>query len=706
MATEILEMEARLKNYISDNLKDIQKDLKKTDEKVKEASKGFEKFSKELKGNLTRSFLSAQAAMVALGIAWVGLNRIASESIDLYKEQVNAEQKLQSALKATKNQVGISYKEMIKYSKEMQKMTIFGDEAVIKTQALMVTFTKIGKDVFPQAIKSAADMSAMFGQDLQQSAIQLGTALNDPIAGVGRLRRIGISFTETQKDQIEKFVEQNDLMSAQKVILQELQDEFGGVAEELAKTDVGKLEQMNNDLNDQKELIGKHIIPLYIGWLKAVNNVFKGITKVANIFTDQEAKDMRKNHAEKMKLLNAQLHKKIEIDVLTDQINKAEKEGVDYVEVSKALGYIQSIKVAKEMLVDLQNEHRKLMGLPPLPIAGVSQEPAQTEKQKEEAEKKAKEAKKLAEKIAKEKLQLEKDVYRAGEKALKEYREKQFDDAQAEWEFRQNRQDQILDSEILLQETKIQIMQEGIDKELAILDYYYSTTEEKYKDNEEAIKNIKMAAAIERKELIEKQTKAEIESVVSYYQSAGDSLISIAKHVLNASIKNARARRAILTTMAIADAAAASVKGVRVVWDSAKTYYEGIAGTIAVLAQVASATIPQIAKIKGSGFQRGGIVPGNDVSGDNVSINANSREMVLTTQQQAELFNIAKGNSTTTTNNNASLQLSFNVPGGITRETNAIISDMGEKLNRTLLEGFRNNQMGDFVQVLKQELVV
>jgi len=49
------------------------------------------------------------------------------------------------------------------------------------------------------------------------------------------------------------------------------------------------------------------------------------------------------------------------------------------------------------------------------------------------------------------------------------------------------------------------------------------------------------------------------------------------------------------------------------------------------------------AKPQKPSFQFGGIVPGSSFSGDNVSANVNSGEMVLTQQQQGQLFNQANG---------------------------------------------------------------
>ena len=52
-------------------------------------------------------------------------------------------------------------------------------------------------------------MSTAFGQDLQSSAIQLGKALNDPVAGIGALQRIGVQFTEAQKNTIKALMGDN-----------------------------------------------------------------------------------------------------------------------------------------------------------------------------------------------------------------------------------------------------------------------------------------------------------------------------------------------------------------------------------------------------------------------------------------------------------------------------------------------------------------
>ena len=127
---------------------------------------------------------------------------------------------------------------------------------------MLLTFTKIGKAIFPQATEAALDMAQKFGGDATSQAVILGKALNDPIKGISALTRIGVQFTDAQKEQIKSMVEAGDVAGAQKVILGELQTEIGGVARAAGTTLSGKLEILKNKFGNIKEEIGGALIPV------------------------------------------------------------------------------------------------------------------------------------------------------------------------------------------------------------------------------------------------------------------------------------------------------------------------------------------------------------------------------------------------------------------------------------------------------------
>jgi hypothetical protein len=202
-------------------------------------------------------------SMAKLGIATAGamkavqaLVKFSKEAMEAARVQVEAEQKLAAVLKSTGGAVGITSGEMEQYAAELSRLTGIGDEVIINGQAMMATFTKIGKQVFPEAVERAADMSKVFGTDLQSSILQVGKALNDPILGVTQLRRVGVQLTEQQTDSIKAFVEQNDVMSAQRVILDELNTQFGGTARMIGEEMPGSIDRYRNAMGDLNEMTG------------------------------------------------------------------------------------------------------------------------------------------------------------------------------------------------------------------------------------------------------------------------------------------------------------------------------------------------------------------------------------------------------------------------------------------------------------------
>jgi hypothetical protein len=97
---------------------------------------------------------------------------------------------------------------------------------------------------------------------MDSAAVQLGKALNDPVLGVTALRRVGVMLTEAQEEQIKQFMEVGDVASAQKIILAELETEFGGLARAIGETSEGKLQILQNNLGNTQEAIGTGLLPL------------------------------------------------------------------------------------------------------------------------------------------------------------------------------------------------------------------------------------------------------------------------------------------------------------------------------------------------------------------------------------------------------------------------------------------------------------
>lgn len=191
--------------------------------------------------------LGKTLASLGAGVA-VGkfLGGIISNTIEA--EQVQAQ--LAARLKSTGSAAGLAMGELNAMAKGLQQTSVYGDEAIGSAQALLLTFTKIGRETFPRAIETVLDMSTALGTDLKSSAIQLGKALNDPVLGVSALAEAGVQFTLKQKEVIKSLVETGRTADAQKIILDELASQMGGSAAAAADTLGGRISQLKEAFSD------------------------------------------------------------------------------------------------------------------------------------------------------------------------------------------------------------------------------------------------------------------------------------------------------------------------------------------------------------------------------------------------------------------------------------------------------------------------
>ena len=214
--------------------------------------------------NLGRNFAIAGAAAAA-GLAVIGKGlKDAAES-----ERVFAQ--TEAALKSTGTTANGTAKQIQALAQSLQKTTAVNDEAILSGANLLLTFKNIqnqagaGNDIFDQTVAATLDVARAMGTDASGEAIRLGKALNDPVKGISALTRVGIQFTDDQKAMIKSLADSGDLLGAQKIILAELNSQFGGSAQSYALTFAGQLDSLNNELDDLSEEIGFIVMPAVQG---------------------------------------------------------------------------------------------------------------------------------------------------------------------------------------------------------------------------------------------------------------------------------------------------------------------------------------------------------------------------------------------------------------------------------------------------------
>lgn len=202
-------------------------------------------------GGMKAALIGAGAAVGGIYALKKGLEAVTGAAM----QQRDAEEKLANVIRATGGAAGYSIEELKNMASAFQDLTTYGDEVILEGQSILATFKNIKGEAFEGATLAAMNMSTVMKQDLKSSMIQVGKALNDPIKGLTALSRVGVSFTEQQKQMIETMQNAGDMAGAQAVILQELEGEFGGAAENIHPFEKA-LTQLENVFGDLMETIG------------------------------------------------------------------------------------------------------------------------------------------------------------------------------------------------------------------------------------------------------------------------------------------------------------------------------------------------------------------------------------------------------------------------------------------------------------------
>lgn len=224
-------------------------------------------------GGLFKSALGGPISLVAgvAGKAFGFLKSQLEDSIKLAMDHQSIMAQTAQAIKSTGDASGMSASQIDEMATSLSKVTPFSKDTIQSGQNLLLTFTGIGKQAFPLATKAMIDLSRAMGQDMKSSAIQLGKAINDPLTGMSALQRVGVTFSATEKEQIKTAMAHNDILGAQKVMLKELNTEFGGSAQAAGKTLAGALAILKNNFNDLKEKVGSAVIPIFSNLVGMIN---------------------------------------------------------------------------------------------------------------------------------------------------------------------------------------------------------------------------------------------------------------------------------------------------------------------------------------------------------------------------------------------------------------------------------------------------
>lgn len=201
--------------------------------KMKLASKGFKKTAAALKKTGKALTMSLTAPMLAF----------AGASVKAFDTQAKAEAKLNTALKGNQK----AFKSLTAQARELQKVTIFGDEETIAAQSMLASMG-LEEEAIMRLTPLIQDMATAKGMNLSAAADLVAKSVG---SSTNALSRYGI--------QIEGAVGSTDRLDSAVLALK---GQFDGQAKAAAKAGAGPLKQLSNRFGDLMEKIGEMLIPI------------------------------------------------------------------------------------------------------------------------------------------------------------------------------------------------------------------------------------------------------------------------------------------------------------------------------------------------------------------------------------------------------------------------------------------------------------
>jgi len=234
-------------------------DMKEFSSKMQRATKKVKKFGKDMQ-KAGKTMTAAFSAPLAL---------MGGRALQVFDQQVQAEMRLASALRATGQDAEAQMPKLKAFASEIQGMSTVGDEATLSMMA-QATSMGLNADQAQTAAKQAIGLAAAFDMN-EKSAIRYTAALAD--GETTMLNRYIPTLRSIEDD------------SARAAKAHEMLNGMFDQAKVAAQDGLGPLKQLNNSLGDLLESFGKIIadaIRPFVNWLKQVVKRFQE--------TDQQTK--------------------------------------------------------------------------------------------------------------------------------------------------------------------------------------------------------------------------------------------------------------------------------------------------------------------------------------------------------------------------------------------------------------------------------
>ena len=184
--------------------------------------------------------------------------------------------KLEGILKATGHSAGLTLLEIEELAQDIGINTLASTQEIRDAAGILLTFKSITGDTFREALELSQDLAEIGFGSAKSAAMQLGKALEEPEIGLSALRRVGVSFTEDQKEQIKTLDFVGEKLKAQTVLLSALKGQIEDTGKEAAGGLAGQMDTLNEEftLFIENNALTAGVLKLVTGLMSGLNALF------------------------------------------------------------------------------------------------------------------------------------------------------------------------------------------------------------------------------------------------------------------------------------------------------------------------------------------------------------------------------------------------------------------------------------------------
>ncbi len=254
-------------------------------DRIKETKSELKDIEDSLGNDGGSKFVQTMGALsMSVQGAYEGLETLTSsieDAVGAFDIQEQAELKLETVMRQRMNATEEEIDSIKRLASAQQQAGVIGDEVQLAGAQQVATF--LNEKASIEKLLPAMNNLAVQRQGLNvtsEEMVSIGNLVGKAMQGqASALKRVGITFDETQKKIIETGTEAERAATIAEVITQNV----GEMNAEMAKTDAGKAKQMSNAFGDMKEQVGSVFAkwaPLMQGFSQ-IGMMVMGVSQVA-----------------------------------------------------------------------------------------------------------------------------------------------------------------------------------------------------------------------------------------------------------------------------------------------------------------------------------------------------------------------------------------------------------------------------------------